>query len=102
MLPPVDDAEFNHSGDLIVAIDDVRVRSERGLRDELEKLKPGDLAYVTVLRPLPGGVHQTIKIAIELGELRREKCRHTERVEQADASPQAARATRPGAEIYAD
>ncbi len=56
-------------GDLIVAVDDHRVRNEADLDDEMAKLKPGDTMYLTVIRPLPGGDHKTMKIAVRLGEL---------------------------------
>ena len=55
-------------GDLIVAVDDHRVRSELDLEDELAKLKPGDTMYLTVIRPLPSGAHQTMKIAVKVGD----------------------------------
>ena len=57
-----------HGGDLIIAVDDHRVHDDRDLERELRKLKPGDKMYLTVLRPLPGGAHQTLKIAINVGE----------------------------------
>jgi len=61
--------ELGREGDLIVAIDDQRVRSTDDLENELAKLKPGDTMYLTVIRPLPGGGHKTMKIAVRLGEL---------------------------------
>jgi hypothetical protein len=95
-----DRAEHNESGDLIVAVDDVRVRSEGELKNELDKLKPGDLAYVTVLRPLPGGQHQTVKVAIKLGMVRTDgNCAKAEPAVEAAAPPVP---RRPGAETYAD
>src|SRR5580692_9951446 len=42
-------------GDLIVAVDDVRVRTEDEIRHALYHLKPGDTTYITVIRPLAGG-----------------------------------------------
>jgi hypothetical protein len=59
---------FGMDGDLIVAIDDVRVRSQADFDAEMLKLKPGDTMYLTVIRPLPGGNHKTMKIAIKVGE----------------------------------
>ncbi len=56
------------SGDLIVAVDDNRVRTEQELDDEIAKLKPGDTMYLTVLRQLPGGGHATKKIAVHVGQ----------------------------------
>ena len=55
-------------GDLIVAIDDHRVRSQFDLEDQLSRLKPGDTMYLTVIRPLPGGAHKTMKVAVKVGE----------------------------------
>jgi hypothetical protein len=56
-------------GDLIVAVDDHRVRSQQDLEDELARLKPGDTMYLTVIRPLYGGGHTTKKIAVRVGDL---------------------------------
>jgi hypothetical protein len=55
-------------GDLIVAIDDQRVRSQDDLEYALNQLKPGDTMYLTVIRPLPGGNHKTMKVAVTLGD----------------------------------
>jgi hypothetical protein len=62
------DANFGTHGDLIVAVDDHRVRSELDLEDELAELKPGDTMYLTVIRPLSGGSHKTMKIAVKVGK----------------------------------
>lgn len=53
-------------GDLIVAVDDQRVRNEPELMNALGHLRPGDTTYVTVIRPLPGGAHRTMRIAMHL------------------------------------
>jgi hypothetical protein len=53
-------------GDLIVAVDDVRVRTPDEIRYALGHLKPGDTAYITVIRPLPGGYHRTMRIALHI------------------------------------
>jgi PDZ domain len=53
-------------GDLIIAIDDVRVRTPEEIRYALGHLKPGDTAYITVIRPLTGGYHRTMRIAIHI------------------------------------
>lgn len=53
-------------GDLIVAVDDVRVRTEDEIRHALDHLKPGDTTYITVIRPLPGGYHRTMRIALHI------------------------------------
>lgn len=60
--------QLGQGGDLIVAVDDHRVRSELDLEDELAKLKPGDTMYLTVLRALPGGGHRTMRIEVKVGE----------------------------------
>lgn len=60
---------FGHDGDLVVGVNDRRIRSRAELEDELSKLKPGDTTYLTVIRPLPGHAHQTMKIAVKVGEL---------------------------------
>ena len=54
-------------GDLIVAVDDKRVRNESDLEEELDRLKPGDTMYLTVIRPLPDHQHTTMKIAVKVG-----------------------------------
>jgi hypothetical protein len=53
-------------GDLIVAVDDHRVRSKGELLTALGHLKPGDTTYFTVIRPLPGGSHTTMRIALKI------------------------------------
>jgi hypothetical protein len=53
-------------GDLIIAIDDVRVRTPEEIRYALGHIKPGDTAYITVIRPLAGGYHRTMRIAIHV------------------------------------
>ena len=60
--------QLGTDGDLIVAVDDHRVRSQLDLEDDLAKLKPGDTMYLTVIRPLPGNSHKTMKIAVKVGE----------------------------------
>jgi S1-C subfamily serine protease len=58
---------FGMDGDLIIAVDDKRVRTAAELDAAMSKLKPGDTMYLTVIRPLPGGNHKTMKIAIKIG-----------------------------------
>ncbi len=58
---------FGSDGDLIIAVDDKRVRTAAELDAAMLKLKPGDTMYLTVIRPLPGGNHKTMKIAIKIG-----------------------------------
>ena len=53
-------------GDLIVAVDDHRVRSKGELLTALGHLKPGDTTYFTVIRPIPGGSHTTMRIALHI------------------------------------
>jgi S1-C subfamily serine protease len=66
--PLLEHAAAGRSGDLIIAVNDHRVRSELDLDSELDKLKPGDTMYLTVLRPLPGNAHSEMKIAVKVGE----------------------------------
>jgi hypothetical protein len=64
----VDKALEQPGGDLIVAVDDRRIRSQMDLDDALARLKPGDTMYLTVIRPLDThGNHQTLKIRVQLG-----------------------------------
>jgi hypothetical protein len=55
-------------GDLIVAVDDVRVRTVEQIRYALDRLKPGDTAYLTVIRPLAGGYHRTMRIKLHIDQ----------------------------------
>jgi hypothetical protein len=57
---------LGHFGDLIVAVDDHRVRSQGEFEIALSHLKPGDTTYLTIVRPLPGGSHQTMRIALHI------------------------------------
>ena len=57
-------------GDLIVAIDDQRVRDQSDLQSAMSRLKPGDTMYLTVIRPQGSGdrvPHSTMKIAVRVG-----------------------------------
>jgi hypothetical protein len=56
-------------GDLIVAVNDRRVRTERELKRELDALRAGDTVYLTVIRAITGGGHQTLRIALRTDEL---------------------------------
>ncbi len=56
-------------GDLIVAVDDVRVRTREQIVHALSHLKLGDTTYITVIRPLPGGYHRTMRIALHIDHL---------------------------------
>lgn len=58
--------ELGEPGDLIVAVDDRRVRSKGEFLTALSHLKPGDTTYITVIRPLPGGSHRTMRIALHI------------------------------------
>jgi hypothetical protein len=53
-------------GDLIVAVDDVRVRTKEEILHALGNLRPGDTTYITVIRPLAGGYHRTMRIALHV------------------------------------
>src|SRR5271155_3604877 len=53
-------------GDMIVAVDDVRVRNKDEILHALGHLKPGDTTYITVIRPLAGGYHRTMRIALHI------------------------------------
>jgi S1-C subfamily serine protease len=55
-------------GDLIVAVDDRRVRTEDELTRALDPLRAGDVVYLTVIRPVVGGGHQTLRIALHIDE----------------------------------
>jgi hypothetical protein len=57
---------MGHEGDLIVAVDDRRVRDQSDLETAMSRLKPGDTMYLTVIRP-EGNSHKTIKIAVRVG-----------------------------------
>jgi hypothetical protein len=64
----LENAAQGQRGDLIVAIDDQRVRSQADLDDAMAKARPGDTLYMTVIRPMPGGDHKTMKIAVNVGK----------------------------------
>jgi hypothetical protein len=53
-------------GDMIVAVDDVRVHNKDEILHALGHLQPGDTTYITVIRPLPGGYHRTMRIALHI------------------------------------
>src|SRR5215467_382963 len=55
-------------GDLIVAVDDRRVRTEEEFMRAIAPLRAGDTVYVTVIRPIVGGSHQTLRIAMHIDE----------------------------------
>ncbi|MGA6970186.1 MAG: PDZ domain-containing protein [Candidatus Binatus sp.] len=60
------------NGDLIVAVDDQRVRDQSDLENAMNRLKPGDTMYLTVIRPQGSGdhvPHQTMKIKVQVGEV---------------------------------
>ena len=62
--------EMGHGGDLIVAVDDKRVRDQSDLESAMARLKPGDTMYLTVIRPDGSderAPHRTIKIAVRVG-----------------------------------
>jgi S1-C subfamily serine protease len=57
-------------GDLIIAIDDNRVEAENDLKTTLQTLRPGDVIYLTVVRPHLDGMHETLKLPVKLGQPR--------------------------------
>lgn len=57
---------LGQGGDLIVAVDDRRVRDQGDLETAMARLKPGDTMYLTVIRP-DGRSHKTMKIAVKVG-----------------------------------
>ena len=59
--------DMGRAGDLIVAVDDKRVRNQKDLDDAVANLKPGDTMYLTVIRPGPEGSHTTQKLAVHVG-----------------------------------
>lgn len=61
--------DMGMSGDLIVAVDDQRVRTQQDLDDAVANLKPGDTMYLTVIRPGPEGSHTTQKLAVHVGQV---------------------------------
>jgi hypothetical protein len=61
---------MGQGGDLIVAVDDRRVRDQSDLESAMSRLKPGDTMYLTVIRPDgtdEHAPHKTIKIAVHVG-----------------------------------
>ncbi len=61
---------MGQGGDLIVAVDDKRVRDQSDLENAMSRLKPGDTMYLTVIRPDGSddrAPHKTIKIAVRVG-----------------------------------
>jgi hypothetical protein len=53
-------------GDLVLAVDDVRVRDVNEFQNAMRALNPGDSVYLTVIRSLQGRGHQTIRIRVHL------------------------------------
>lgn len=61
---------MGQGGDLIVAVDDKRVRDQSDLETAMSRLKPGDTMYLTVIRPDGSderAPHKTIKMAVHVG-----------------------------------
>lgn len=66
--PPRDPSgTMSTEGDLIVAVNDIRVHGRADWEREIRNLKPGDTIYLTIIRPLGNRHHQTMKIAIKAG-----------------------------------
>ncbi|HUA33900.1 MAG TPA: PDZ domain-containing protein [Candidatus Binataceae bacterium] len=57
-------------GDLIVAVDDVRIHGREDWEAAIRKLRPGDTVYLTVIRLVHPGDHRTLKIAVRVGRTR--------------------------------
>jgi hypothetical protein len=55
------------TGDLIIAIDDQPVQSDKDLGNALGALKPGDTVYFTIARTMPDNSHKTYKLPVTLG-----------------------------------
>ncbi|HYL60727.1 MAG TPA: PDZ domain-containing protein [Candidatus Acidoferrales bacterium] len=55
-------------GDLIIAVDDRRVRTEHDVEAALDRLRPGDTTYITVIRPEVGGGHRTMRVALHVDQ----------------------------------
>jgi hypothetical protein len=55
-------------GDLIIAVDDRRVRTEHEVAAALDRLRPGDTTYITVIRPVVGGGHRTMRVALHVDQ----------------------------------
>ena len=56
------------TGDLIIAIDDQPVQSDKDLGNAVAALKPGDTVYFTLVRSMPDNSHKTYKIPVKLGD----------------------------------
>src|SRR5690348_11019381 len=56
------------TGDLIIAIDDQPVQSDKDLGNALAALKPGDTVYFTLVRMMPDNSNKTYKIPVKLGD----------------------------------
>lgn len=61
-----------YSSDLIIGVNDHRVRDKAELDRELSMLKPGDSVNLNIIRPLPSGSHQTLRVVIAVGYWRTE------------------------------
>jgi PDZ domain len=63
---------MGQGGDLIVAVDDKRVRNQSDLENAMSQLKPGDTMYLTVIRPNGMDEHThspPMKIAVRVGAI---------------------------------
>ena len=56
------------TGDLIIAIDDQPVQSDKDLGNALAALKPGDTVYLTIARTMRDYSHKSYKIPVKLGD----------------------------------
>ncbi len=74
VLGPVSDrylenAAIGDLGDLIVAVDDWRIRSLADFNEAIEKAHPGDTVHLTVIRPLASDDYETTRVAVKMGRL---------------------------------
>lgn len=75
LVPPLDlvvmpllrkTGQLGRTGDVIVAIDGERVKDEMALQNALEKLKPGEMIYLSVARTVAGS-RKILQIPVKLG-----------------------------------
>jgi C-terminal processing protease CtpA/Prc len=62
--------QLGRTGDVIVAVDDHRVRNNLELADRLQRAKAGDILYLTVVREQPNGSQTVLKLAVKSESLK--------------------------------
>jgi hypothetical protein len=60
---------LGEQGDFIVGIDDERIHSQAEFDAKIAALKPGDTAYINIMRPVPGQQAKKMKIAVKVGDV---------------------------------